>query len=203
MTEAPPISTDLRPEGVEQRPMAWWGMVLTVMVMATSYGALAFSYVYIRVGVDRWPPEGIEPPALAVPVLSVACLAASALPMWWAGRRERGSDLAGMRLGLVGALALGGGHAGLLVADLAGAGFGAGVHSYASLYYVVPSFHLFTFALAWIFAAVLVALTFHRGAADQRHVGLRTLALYWYFLVVGGLGVLAVVYLVPHVWRQV
>jgi hypothetical protein len=74
VTESPAASA-LRPVGVEQRPAGWWGMVLAVMVIATTYAAMYFTTVYIRVSVERWPPEGVAPPALDLAGLSAAARA--------------------------------------------------------------------------------------------------------------------------------
>ena len=56
LTEAPFISRR-RPEGVETRPLGWWGTVLLAAVLATTYAALYFTYVYLRVSSVHWPPE--------------------------------------------------------------------------------------------------------------------------------------------------
>ena len=39
------------------RSLAWWGMVMAIMTEATQFGLLLFSYVYLRVRADRWPPR--------------------------------------------------------------------------------------------------------------------------------------------------
>ena len=190
-----------RPEGVEARPLGWWGTLLLMAVLATTYAALYFTYVYLRVSSVHWPPEGIDPPALGLAGLSAAALALSALPVRLALRAERAWALVGYRLALVAAGALATTHAGLLLRDWARVPFSVDEHAYASLYFVLPGFHLTLIAIGLLMALVLLALSWHDEAGALLHIGTRSLTLYWYVTTVGGVGLLAVVYLVPHLWR--
>jgi heme/copper-type cytochrome/quinol oxidase subunit 3 len=199
MTEVP-FTDDLRPMGVEERPLAYWGMLLAMAVLVTIYAALYFSYVYIRVATVEWPPGGFERPPLGLAGLSALALAASAVQMWWATRAEALGGLRGLRLGLVLGMALAFVHLGLLQADFARAPFAVSDHAYASLYYVLPGFHAAVLAHAFVMAAVLLAMAFKGHIGAERHIGMRSLGLFWYVTVGGGLGVLAVVYGLPHLW---
>ncbi|HVM15246.1 MAG TPA: hypothetical protein VM287_13095 [Egibacteraceae bacterium] len=204
MTADPAL--DASPEDIraaramEPRPLAWWGMMLTVAVVATIYGAMYFSYVYIRIGVTHWPPEGIDPPALGLPGLSVLSLLASAVAIWLGLRRSHRGALGAERPGLAAAIVLAGAHIGLLLLDWSQAGFGVDVHSYAALYYTLPTIHFSSLAIGMLMAAVHLALSFRPTDLPRRAIGLRVLGAYWYFLALGGSALLAVVYLMPHVW---
>lgn len=185
---------------VEPRPLAWWGMMLTIAVVATMYAAMYFSYVYIRIGVGDWPPAGIDPPAIGLPALSVGALLSSAAVLWAGLRRARQGDLAGERLGLAAALALAGAHVGLLLLDWTRAPFSIDAHSYAALHFGLPGIHLVAFGIGMFMAAIHLALSFRPVPLPRRPIGLRALGAYWSFLAFGGTALLAVVYLVPHVW---
>jgi heme/copper-type cytochrome/quinol oxidase subunit 3 len=191
---------ELRPFGVEERPLAYWGMLLTMAVLATTYAALYFTYVYIRVATVDWPPAGIDPPGLDLAGASAAALALSVVPMWWASRREVAGGMTGLRLGLVLALVLAGAHLGLVAADWARADFTVSTHAYGSLFFVLPGFHASIFAIALVMGVVLLLMSLKGHVGPERHIGMRSLAIFWFTLVGGGLGVLAVVYLLPHVW---
>lgn len=204
MTTDPVVDTS--PEGlraaraIEPRPLGWWGMMLAIAVVATMYAAMYFSYVYIRISVTHWPPEGIDPPALGVPALSVGALLASAVVLWAGLRRSRRGDVVGERVGLGGALLLAGAHVGLLLLDWSRVPFAVDVHSYAALYVVLPAIHVSTLATAMLMAGAHLTLSFRPADLPRRGIGLRALGAYWYFLAVGGTALLAVVYLTPHVW---
>ncbi len=185
---------------VEPRPLAWWGMMLTIAVVATMYAAMYFSYVYIRIGVPDWPPPGVDPPALSLPALSVGALLASAAVLRAGLRRSRRGDVAGERLGLSAAVLLAAAHLGLLLLDWSRVPFTVDQHSYAALYHVLPGIHMVTLVIGMAMAALHLALSFRPSELPRRPIGLRVLGAYWSFLAFGGTALLGVVYLVPHVW---
>lgn len=177
----------------DPRPVAWWGMVLTVMVLATLYAAMCFTYVYIRLASPQWPPEGVPAPQAWAAGLAGTALAASGAAVWFSQRAPVP--------GLAGALVLGGGHAWLLVDDWAQPGFDPAAHAYGSASVVLPAVHLSFVAVGMIIAAVVLALAV-RDPGPRVDVSLRNLALYWYATVAGGLLLLALVYGIPHVWTD-
>jgi heme/copper-type cytochrome/quinol oxidase subunit 3 len=177
----------------DPRPVAWWGMVLTVMVLATLYAAMCFTYIYIRVTSLQWPPEGTPAPEPWAAGLSAAALSASGAAVWFARRAPVP--------GLAAALALAGGHAWLLVDDWAQPGFDPTAHAYGSASVVLPAVHLSFVAVGMVIAAVLLGLAL-RAPGQRLDVGMRSLALYWYATVAGGLLLLALVYGTPHLWSD-
>lgn len=185
---------------IEPRPLAWWGMILTIAVLLTTYGALYFSYVYIRIAVTRWPPEGIAPPELGLATLSAGALLASAGVLWFGLRRSHRGSLGGERLGLTAAVVLAAVHVGLLVMDWTRSGLPADAHSYAALYYVLPMIHACALALAVLMALTHLALGFRRVGIPRRGIGLRAMGAYWYAVALAGSVLLGVVYLTPHLW---
>lgn len=195
------VVTRRRPEGVEERPMGWWGTVLFVMVLATTYGALCFTYVYVRVASFDWPPGDIAPPALGRPALSGSALVFSATFVIVAARGTASQQTGRHRAALLTATALAGVHGALLLSDWDAQPFTVGEHAYASLYFVLPAIHLFLVAVGVVFVLTVLALSWHPEAGLHR-VGTRSLVVYWSVVTVGGVLLLAVVYLVPHLWRQ-
>lgn len=202
MSEMASDVTGWREREVARGSTSWWGMVLALMVLATTYVAMYFAYVYVRVGVERWPPEGIDRPSLELAGLSVAALVASAAALaaglWRLPARE---DLR-ERLGLAGTLLLGAAHVALLWADWLDFGVPVGTHAYVSLYYLLPAVHAVVVVLGLLFALTLLAMPV-APAVVRREVGLRCLQIYWGLVVVAGVVLLAVVYLLPYVWPVV
>ena len=85
----------VRPAG---RPTAWWGMVILVASEATLFGAFIGTYYYLRFKTPVWPPDGIPEPRLVVPLILVASLAATSVPMRLAATAARTGRLAATRL---------------------------------------------------------------------------------------------------------
>jgi heme/copper-type cytochrome/quinol oxidase subunit 3 len=185
---------------IEPRPTAWWGMMLTNLVVATLYGAMYFSYIWIRITQRDWPPAGVDPPPLDLAGLSAAALLASGAVLWVGLRKSHQGAVLVEQLALLGALLLAGLHLWLLVADLSRFPLGPGDHAYASLFYALSGIHASALLLAMILAAVLLAMSFLPEPLPRRGVGLRTLGAYWYLLAVAGALLIAVMYLTPHVW---
>ena len=68
------------------RSTSWWGMMLLIATEGTIFAILLLSYAYLRFSsTPAWPPAGIEPPALKLPVLMTAALVLSSVPMQLAG----------------------------------------------------------------------------------------------------------------------
>lgn len=191
-----------RPEEVEARPTSMWGMLLLCAVVLTAYAAMYFTYVYVRVGSEDWPPAGIDPPGLSLAGLAALALVASAAPVAWAARGAHAGGWVAVRAGLGAAIVLAGAHIGLLVADWMAQPFPVDEHAYASLYYVLPGIHAVIVGLGALVAAVVAALTWHEEGPPMVIVSMKSLRLYWYTGVLGGVLLLAVVYVLPHVWRE-
>jgi heme/copper-type cytochrome/quinol oxidase subunit 3 len=112
----------------------------------------------------------------------------------------RARALVAYRLGAAAAGILAAVHGGLIIADWLRTPFTVDEHAYGSLFYVVPGFHLSLVGIGLFMVVVLFLLSWHEEATAMLHIGTRSLTLYWYVTVVGGLGILAVVYLIPHFW---
>lgn len=181
---------------------SWWGMVLALMVLATTYVAMYFAYVYVRVGVDRWPPEGIDRPSLDLAGLAAAALVASAAALAVGLWRLPARDDVRERLGLAGMVVLGAAHVALLWTDWLNFGVPVDTHAYVSLYYILPAIHAVVVVLGLLFALTLLTMPLTPRMV-RREVGLRCLQLYWGLVVVAGVVLLAVVYLLPYVWPVV
>jgi heme/copper-type cytochrome/quinol oxidase subunit 3 len=86
--------------------VAVWGMAMVVASEATLFGTFIGSYYYLRFGSVHWPPPGTPEPRVVVPLIMVAILATSSLPMQLAANAARRGRLWRTRLMLVWALAI-------------------------------------------------------------------------------------------------
>jgi heme/copper-type cytochrome/quinol oxidase subunit 3 len=71
------------------KPNGWWGIAVFVATEATLFGTLVGSYFYLRFKNANWPPPGISPPDLAVPLILTAVLVTTSVPMQLASRAAR------------------------------------------------------------------------------------------------------------------
>jgi heme/copper-type cytochrome/quinol oxidase subunit 3 len=164
-------------------PAAWWGMVILIASEATLFGAFIGTYYYLRFETPIWPPPGIPEPKALVPLILVACLAVTAVPMLLAYRSAAAGRLGAARRYLVLALVVQAGYFAYEVHDFRDQlhTFDITRNAYSSIYYtLLGADHahvllgiLFTI---WLIAKLARGLTTYRVNAAQ--------AIAWYWLAV-------------------
>jgi heme/copper-type cytochrome/quinol oxidase subunit 3 len=86
--------------------VAIWGMAMVVASEATLFGTFIGSYYYLRFESVHWPPLGTPEPRVVVPLLMVALLVSTSLPMQLAANAARRGALWRTRFLLLWALAI-------------------------------------------------------------------------------------------------
>jgi heme/copper-type cytochrome/quinol oxidase subunit 3 len=187
--------------GAEQRPNAWWGMLLVVFTEATLFALLLLSYFYLRAKTPgAWPTDEIQDPLLLKPALMTVLLVASDIPMVIADRRIRRDDRSGLAIGLAITFLMGLGFLALQVSEYRTdiKEFSPQTDAYGSLFYTVNGIH----ALHVVAGLLLIAWTFSRaleGHVTRRHkVTVQVTSLYWHFVHIAWLAIFAALYLSPH-----
>lgn len=184
------------------RSFSWWGMVLLIATEATLFALLIAAYFYLRFRSDPvWPPDGIPKPELTLVLVMTAILWSSSIPVHMADRAIRRGNQTLLRWGLLIGFLLGFIFILLqMVVEYPHTlhDFTPRTNVYGSLFFTITGFHgahvivglmmsLWTQARAW------------SGAFDeQRHVTVQNFAMYWHFVDVVWLFVLATIYLSPH-----
>lgn len=177
-------------------PSGWWGMALLIATEFTLFASLIASYFYLRFQNDQWPPAGIEPPSVTLPLVLTGVLVLTTIPMFGAVRAARGG-LRGRAWALVAlALLVQGAYLGLQIwlftRDMNS--FSPSETAYGSIYFTLLGVHHVHVALGlaldlWLLGAIAFGLT------NYRLIALRVIALYWYFIAfVGVLVVLTQIY---------
>jgi heme/copper-type cytochrome/quinol oxidase subunit 3 len=162
-------------------------MALLIAGEATFFGCLIATYFYLRFNGGEWPPAGIEPPSVALPLVLAAGLLASCVPLLAADRVAR-AGLA-RRAWLLVALAAAiqatclGIQIELFSVDLGE--FSPSATAYGSAYFTLLGAHHLHVGIgllfdAWLLAKLLGGLTAYRLNA------LRAVAFYWCFVALAG-----------------
>jgi heme/copper-type cytochrome/quinol oxidase subunit 3 len=184
------------------RSYAWWGMVCLIATEATLFGLLLGSYFYLRFRSGAtWPPDGIEKPTLELPLVMSLILWSSSIPVHMADRAIRRGKQLVLRLGLALGFLLG-------VAFLAMqlfleypetlAEFTPTTNAYGSLFYTITGFHG-AHVVAGLMMSAWTQIRAWTGAFDEhRHVTVQIFVMYWHFVDVVWVFVLATIYLSPH-----
>ena len=165
-----------------------WAMALFLASEAALFGVLIASYFYLRFDAERWPPAGVAEPRVLVPLLLLALLLATGVPMVLAAASAR-SGLRGATVRwLAVALVLQAAYLVLALLlfrnDLQD--LSPQDSAYASAYFTLLGLHHAHVALGVLLVAFVLART-SRGLTAYRVRGVQAVALYW--LVVAALGV--------------
>jgi heme/copper-type cytochrome/quinol oxidase subunit 3 len=174
------------------QPNGWWGMALFLCAEATLFGTLIATYFYLSFDAHRWPPAGIKPPSVTLPLIATGVLVTTSLPMWLAARSAR----AGARRPVIGLMA-----AATIVqcAYLAAQvllfrhdlnDFTPQGSAYGSIYFTLLAFHHAHVLLGILLNLTVAAFVWISGLTNYWLIGVRGMALYWH--VVNAIAVLVV-----------
>ena len=164
-------------------PLGWWGVMLLVATETAFFGTLIASYFYLRLTATQWPPAGIEPPAVAAPLVLTGVLVASTVPMFLATRAARRGDARRAWVLLLAALVLQAAYIGVQI-HLFGSDlhkFEPGDNAYGSIYFtLLAAHHLHVLVgilmVGWLLARLVTGLT------NYRVIAVWVVAIYWYFV---------------------
>jgi heme/copper-type cytochrome/quinol oxidase subunit 3 len=164
------------------KPVGVWGMALFLCSEATIFGTLLATYFYLDFDNARWPPAGIRPPSVMLPLISTGVLLLTSIPMWRASRAAR----AGARtqvtvlvtLALVVQCCYLAGQILLFRHDLNH--FRPQDTAYGSIYFTILAADHAHVLLGILIDAVVLAYVTLRGLTNYWTTGVRGLAIYWH-----------------------
>jgi cytochrome c oxidase subunit I+III len=190
----------LRPHG--SRAVARWGMLLTVLTLATALITILFSYLYLRLTPAQWPPDGIPLPEPFAPGAATAILLLSVIPVWLAARAVNRDDAASVSFGLLAVIVMGALYIGLNLYSYNYLGFDYKTQAFGSIFALLATFQLLC---AFVGLLMLAASLFwfvqgarHPGEdRPSRHRSIRDIALYWYYIAAAGLITYLFLYIAP------
>ena len=163
------------------KPNGWWGMVVFIATEATLFGTLIGSYYDLRFRTPHWPPVGVPDPKVAVPLILLAVLVSTSVPVQLASMFARAGRTTATQLALLVALVLQSGYLAmqihLYVDDLHK--FSPQATAYGSIYFtMVGAHHAHVFVGILLEGWLLMRLFF--GNSVYRAVGIQATAFYWH-----------------------
>ncbi|HEY7691836.1 MAG TPA: cytochrome c oxidase subunit 3 [Gaiellaceae bacterium] len=159
------------------------GMAVLVASEATLFAAMIGTYYYLRFETAVWPPRGVPEPKWVVPVILVAVLVCSSVPMELGSRAAQQGRLAAARSFFLVALVLQAGYFAYEVHDFADQLRETPIdrNAYTSVYYTLlgaDHAHVFVGILfvVWLLGKLAFGLTPYRVNAA------RVITWYWHFV---------------------
>jgi cytochrome c oxidase subunit III len=178
------------------RAPLWWGLIGMIVIESTLFAMLVVTYFYLRGGASVWPPPDVRG-NYPLRIAELAVLLASAVPMIAVELAVKRRSLAGMRLWLTIATALGLVFVALRFYSFHAMTYRWNSHAYGSIVWTILGLHATHGLAASVENVVFLALLF-RGPIEEKHLlDLRLNALYWYFVVLSWVGLFGVIFLDP------
>jgi cytochrome c oxidase subunit I+III len=172
-------------------------MIVLILVDATVFASLVFSYFYLRNTAGAvWPPAGTALPALAWAIAAAAAWAASSALFGLAKRRLDSPGV--FRFALTAALAL---MLAAFGADLWShwqAGVRADEHAYGAIVYAVLAWQGFHVSVLLVMALYTLVRSWCGMVDATRRNTFDNTRLFWHYMVAQGLAGIALVHLVPR-----
>jgi heme/copper-type cytochrome/quinol oxidase subunit 3 len=163
------------------KPNGWWGMVVFIATEATLFGTLIGSYYDLRFKTSPWPPTGVPDPKVALPLILLAVLVATSVPVQLASVFARAGRVLPAQLALLTALVVQSGYLAmqihLYVDDLHK--FTPQGSAYGSIYFTMVGAHHAHVLVGILLEAWLVLRLFF-GNTVYRSVGVHATAFYWH-----------------------
>jgi heme/copper-type cytochrome/quinol oxidase subunit 3 len=184
------------------RAFGWWGLVWLIATETMLFGALIASYFYLRFkSGPNWPPGEIMLPKLELPLIMSAILWSSSIPVHLADRGIRAGNIRRLRWGLFAGFILGavflGLQLGLEYPEMLKE-FTPTENAYGSLFFTITGMHALHVVGGLLFN-LWVQIHASRGLYDShRHLSVQNFAMYWHFVDIVWVVVLASLYLSPH-----
>jgi heme/copper-type cytochrome/quinol oxidase subunit 3 len=181
----------------------WWGMVLFIAVEATLFALLLASYFYLRFRSGPvWPPDGIEDPKLKLVLIMSAVLWSSSVPVHLAHSAAKRGRQRTLRVCLALGFVLGAAFLVLQGAveypDILRHEFTPRTDAYGSMFFTITGLHG-AHVLVGLLMNAWTQLRAWQGAFDEhRHVTVQNFVMYWHFVDVVWVFVLATLYLSPQ-----
>ena len=162
-------------------PAAVFGMLVLIASESMLFAAFIATYFYLRFHNLRWPPAGVPKPALAVPIVLLAVLVSTSVPMQLASRAVRSGRLAATRTFLAAALVVQAGYFAYEVFDFRDQlhRFDATAGSYGSIYYTMLGADHAHVGLGILFNLWLLG-KLARGLTRYRTHAVQAVAWYWH-----------------------
>jgi heme/copper-type cytochrome/quinol oxidase subunit 3 len=156
-------------------------MAILIASEGTLFAALIGTYFYLRFKSPHWPPDGLPEPRVAIPLLLVAALLASSIPMALASAAAQAGRLAAARRFILLALVLQSGYFAYEVHDFSDQLRSVDISrdAYSSIYYTLLGADHAHVALGLLFNLWLL-WKLARGLTTYRRHAVQAIAWYWH-----------------------
>ncbi|QPC81741.1 heme-copper oxidase subunit III [Phototrophicus methaneseepsis] len=197
-TQTSSTAYNLRQNVVGARSTAWWGMVMLITTEAMIFASLFSAYLYVRANSPAWPQGSIEVPELVIPLIGTALLLGGSVSIHLAQHAVRGDAPVQARTWMAVTFILALIFLSLQAFEYSRSPFTPTDNAYASLFFTITGIHGLHVIVGAVMVAILLMQSFVGYLSHARSGAVMNAALYWHFVDVIWLFVLAIIYLSPR-----
>ena len=187
-------------EGMPFRARANTGLLGATALIVTEtmffLGVLSAWYYLQAISLGNWPPAGLRPREITLPLINTGIMLVSAGLMAWAERGIAAGLKRRLTAGVAVAAAFGLLFMALQTIEFTSLGFRAQNSAYGSMFFALLVFHIARVFAGLVWMAVVLARSAMGQFDTKRRTVVQACAMYWYFLTAVWLVVLAVLYLI-------
>lgn len=180
-----------------QSPL-WFGQVLMCVIEGSVFGVLMATYFYLRLGVDTWPPPGVQLPGLSLSTVALIPLLASCIGSYLASEAAKKNDSRGMLFGLTLNMVLGVVFLAIRAIEWRGLGFTWASDAHGSIVWAILFLHTYDVVADLIMTLTLIVIVALGRHGEKQRIGVHVDSVVWYFLVGIWIPLYAVVYWGPR-----
>jgi heme/copper-type cytochrome/quinol oxidase subunit 3 len=178
----------------------WWGQASLAIVEGSMFCILIAIYFYYRLGLDIWPPPGIELPHRVLPAIAVVFLLLSCIGSYLASEAAKRNDRGGMIVGLCLNLVLASAAMGFRARDWSSWNFNWKSSAYGSIVWGILFLHSLDVIADLLFTLTLIIIVSFVRAGPPQRLGVHVDSIVWYFLVAIWLALYVTVDWTPYFW---
>lgn len=180
------------------RAPVWWAMILLIAIETTVFFTFISSYFYLWMLSPEWPPAGVDPPDLLLPVINTGVLLTSSMVVLWATKGIRQGKQKRLKWGIGIGAALEAVFFGIKMMVSTGLPFGWSSHAYGSIFATIDRLHSAHVVVAILMAVIIEILAIRGHFDEERLLGVEVVNLYWQFVALIWLPVFLVLFLLPR-----
>lgn len=182
-----------------ERGTGFWGMLLLVFTEAGLFASMFLAYFYERANTPDWPPTGIDKPELVLPMIMTVLLVSSSITMYIAERGIARDSHGTLLVALVLSVLLSGSFLGLQAYEYTHTSFSLDNSVYSSLFFTITGIHGIHVSIAVLMGIFITVRAFLGHFTPRHYEALTNVSIYWHFVDVVWLFILAFIYISPHV----
>jgi cytochrome c oxidase subunit 3 len=180
------------------RDLMWWGTAGFMVIEGTTFFICAVSYIYLRLNVQRWPPEHTLRPDLFWPTVQAGLMLLSNVPNNLMERAAHRLDLPALRRWLVVLSALGVLFVVVRWQEALALNVRWDTNAYGSIAWMTLGFHSLVLGLQAIETIIFTVYIFCGPVMEKHFSDASDSGLYWYFMTGSWILLYVVIFLGPR-----